>query len=65
MTTSQTFTLEELEKGLKIAARIAVLYGETYLPIFTRLHDEVEKMKANQSKGNLAFMLVKKYADME
>lgn len=58
-------SLEVLERALKIAARIVVLYGETYLPIFNRLHEEVEKMKAMQCKKDLALLLSKSYADME
>jgi hypothetical protein len=58
-------SLEQLEKALKIAARVVVLYGEAYISTFNRLHEEAERMKADQSKENLAILLVKKYADME
>lgn len=58
-------SLEQLEHGLKIAARIVVLYGEAYIPVFTRMHEEVEKAKANQSKESLALRLAKEYAEKE
>lgn len=57
--------LRDLEKALKIAARVVVMYGEVYLPVFNRLHSEVEKMKAVQDKESLAIQLAKEYADME
>jgi len=58
-------SLEALEKALKIAARITVMHGQTYLPIFKRLHDEAEKMRDGQNKENLALHLAKQYVDME
>lgn len=58
-------TLSELENVLKIAAKAVVLYGQIYLPIFDRLRGEVENMKAEHTKENLAILLAKKYAETE
>lgn len=58
-------SLEQLEEGLKISARIVAQYGKEYLPVFKRLHQEVEKMKADQSKEDLAIQLAKEYAEKE
>lgn len=62
---TQSSSLQQLEHALRIAARVVVFYGETYIPIFNRLHDEVEKLKLNQDKENLAVLLAKQYTNME
>lgn len=54
----------ELEHALKIAARVVVLYGDAYLPVFNRMHREVENRKAAKEKENLAHQLARKYADI-
>lgn len=58
-------TKEELERGLKIAARVVSLYGEPYLPVFNRLLKEVEKLKDRQEKESIAIKLAKTYAALE
>lgn len=41
-------TLEMLEEGLQTSARIVKLYGKKYLPIFERMHREVEDWKRGE-----------------
>jgi hypothetical protein len=47
-------TKEQLMKCYHLAASIVSLYGDAYLPIFKRLHDEVEKIKCNENIKTLA-----------
>ncbi|MBE7172358.1 MAG: hypothetical protein INR73_17355 [Williamsia sp.] len=54
----------DLNRAIKIAARVVVLYGDVYLPIFNRLHIELMKLKEKKEAENLAFQLVKAYADI-
>lgn len=58
-------SIQELERVTKIAARIVVLYGETYLPIFNRLHKELVITKEKQETVGIAFKLAKRYAELE
>ena len=37
-----------------IAAQIVTAYGEKYLPLFKRLHDEVELKQSQQHLKNIA-----------
>lgn len=57
--------VNELERAIKIAARVVVLHGEVYLPLFNRLHKELMKEKEKQETESLAFRLAKSYADLE
>ena len=57
--------IKELERVIKIAARVVVLHGEVYLPLFNRLHKELVKEKEKQETESLAFKLAKSYADLE
>ena len=41
----QPITMERLEKCLKIAAKVVVIHGEKYLPIFERIQKEIEIRK--------------------
>ena len=50
-------TDEELEKPYKIIAKIVRDYGDKYLPIFQRIHDEVERRKANQGLKDIALQI--------
>lgn len=54
----------ELEHALKIAARVVVLYGDAYLPVFNRMHREFEVRKNAKEKENLAHQLARQYADI-
>jgi hypothetical protein len=58
-------TTEELQRAVKIAARIVAMYGDPYLPIFNRLHDELMKRKESSDAKAVALNLAKQYAEME
>ena len=45
---------ERLEKAYSAMAEFVTAYGDAYLPIFRRLHDEREQRNANQSLLDLA-----------
>jgi len=47
-------TVEELHRSYRNAAMIVSRYGDAYLPIFKRLHSEVEKLKAQDEIKSLA-----------
>lgn len=64
MTTLSGISITELERAVKTAARVVSLYGEIYLPVFERLHEELEKMKRLEEKKILALNLVKGYSDI-
>lgn len=37
----------ELHESYRVSAEIVKIYGETYLPIFRRIHEEISKRKAD------------------
>ncbi len=39
----------EIERALRIIAEVISLHGETYLPIFIRLRDELEQRKVRDT----------------
>lgn len=47
-------TKDQLMNYYHLAARIVSLYGDAYLPVFKRLHDEVEKIKCDENIKTLA-----------
>ena len=54
-------TVQEIEHAMKILAKVVSMYGETYLPIFKRLHTEFLKaQEANETKA-LAIEIAKGY----
>ena len=55
------FSFEELEYAAKIAARIVAMYGERYLPIFNRVHDELIQAKESQNQKALALQIALSY----
>lgn len=54
---SEPLTLEKLLLVRSIAAQIVVRDGEKYLPIFERVDQEVEAMKARQTSLEKALMI--------
>ncbi len=65
MKSKDRVTIEELTRAVKIAARVVTLYGEVYLPIFNRVHAELEKAKQNRSETEIALDLARKIAEEE
>lgn len=47
-----------LEAAYKIAAQVVALYGDAYLPVFTRLHTEMKKMQQQDEMREIALNLV-------
>jgi pimeloyl-CoA synthetase len=48
---------EQIEKAYEIIARIIRDYGDVYLPIFKRLHEEKEARKAKGDLRNIALQI--------
>jgi hypothetical protein len=49
----------DLERSLRIAAEVISLHGETYLPIFIRLRDELEQRKVRDAVLEEALQLAR------
>lgn len=52
-------TDEMLEEAYQIMARIVRDYGDKYLPVFKRLHEEREVRKANQGLKDIALQVAR------
>ena len=48
-----------LEEAYQIMARIVRDYGDKYLPVFKRLHEEREVRKANQGLKDIALQVAR------
>lgn len=46
--------MTDLENAYYIAAEIVQKFGEIYLPLFERLHDEMKKHQAKRDLRNIA-----------
>jgi len=51
----------DLEKAYKLSAKIVELFGDQYLPLFLRLHGEMQKVSSQLDKKNLALEVAKAY----
>ncbi|HVX00845.1 MAG TPA: hypothetical protein VHA52_10485 [Candidatus Babeliaceae bacterium] len=58
-------SVTDLERALKILARVVSLYGETYLPLFNRLYDDLLKAKEADKMKALALQLALRYSETE
>lgn len=55
MTTKiEGITEEQLREAYKIAADIVARYGDAYLPVFERLHKEVQKLNVASDLKSIA-----------
>jgi hypothetical protein len=54
-------TVQEIEHAMKIAAKVVAVYGDTYLPIFKRLHSELLKAQESNATKNLAIQIAQQY----
>jgi hypothetical protein len=54
MKVTQTLTDQKLRSAYVLIAEIVTAHGEVYLPIFKRIHDEVEARKANRDLLSIA-----------
>lgn len=57
MQKEKVVTDEQVEKAYGIIARIVRDYGDQYLPIFKRLHEEREARKAKNDLKNIALQV--------
>lgn len=57
MSKERIVTDEELERAYRIIAKIVHDYGDKYLPIFQRIHEEVEARKAKQGLKDIALLV--------
>ncbi len=54
---SDDITIELLEEAHKASAEIVKRHGDNYLPIFIRMHKEIEQRKNNQSYKEIALQI--------
>ncbi|MBW4889210.1 hypothetical protein KXQ82_05765 [Mucilaginibacter sp. HMF5004] len=52
-------TIRDLKKAYQIAAKVVSDYGDVYLPIFKRMHEEMKSFEANNHLWDLAIKLGK------
>ena len=57
MKSEATITLTQLQTAYKIAAKVVTQYGDVYMPIFKRLHEEVDKRMAEEKLKNIALQV--------
>lgn len=58
MTTLKTETTnEQLREGYRIAAEVVALYGDAYLPLFQRLHGEIQKLSDTAELKSIALQI--------
>lgn len=48
---------DKLEQAYHIAAEIVQKFGDTYLPLFERLHKEMQERQGKQDLKNIAIAL--------
>lgn len=52
--TASEITLDDIIDAYAVIARIVTIYGDKYLPIFERLHREIEEHKMKNKMLNIA-----------
>jgi hypothetical protein len=58
----QNISKETIEKACLIAARVVKEFGDTYLPIFQRMHQELIKKEEEEKLKTLAMQTAIEYA---
>lgn len=56
-------TEKEIEAVMVLAARIVARYGETYLPIFERLEDELAAARTSATRLDRAMEIARESTD--
>lgn len=56
-------TENDIEAVMILAARIVAKYGETYLPIFERLEDELSAARADATRLDRAIEIARTMSD--
>ncbi len=59
MSKSETCPMEKLEQAYSLMAVVIRDYGVKYLPIFKRLHEEMEAVKARRDLQSIALQIAK------
>ncbi|MCL4677720.1 MAG: hypothetical protein KJ017_03895 [Alphaproteobacteria bacterium] len=54
---------KDIETTLVLAARIVARYGETYLPIFERLEDELDAARTSATRLDRAIEIAREIRD--
>lgn len=54
---NKIFTYEEVKKIHAIAAKIVAKHGDTYLPLFIRVHEELEKSRLQNDMKAIALKI--------
>lgn len=49
--------IEQIKRAYVIAAKIVSEYGDTYLPVFERLHQEIKMLEAQNDLKSIAFQI--------
>lgn len=57
MSDTNSITDEQIETAYIIIAKIIRDYGDRYIPIFKRVHDERERRKADMRLKNIALQV--------
>lgn len=60
--TSQ-LSIHELEHALKIAAKVVAMYGDVYLPIFSRVQNDLTKAMETDKMKTLALQMANSYSE--
>ncbi len=63
-TNTSEISIQELEKALKIAAKVVAMYGDAYLPGFLRLRNEVMVAKQISQARAEAILLATSMTDV-
>lgn len=56
--------MTDLERAYVIAAEIVQKFGDIYLPLFERLHDEMKKHEAKRDLKLIALNIVKENMEL-
>lgn len=57
MRKTNILTEKNIEKAYTIMAKIVVMHGDKYLPVFQRMHEIREEYKAKQDMKNIALQI--------
>ena len=58
-------TVQEIERVLKLAAKVVALYGDAYLPTFQRINRELQLAEERESNKSLALKHAIEYAQSQ
>jgi lactam utilization protein B len=50
----QKVTVKRVENSVRVLAKVVCIHGDKYLPLFERIHSELEQLKKKESMMELA-----------